>query len=554
VGLWLLVPTIALGLLPAAVLDRGPSGEVRPTLFPFALVALDPFVWDCVRNSLAVATIVSFLSWILGVNLARLVTRRRFWGRPLLVAIAVAPLVVPPVVGALGLRLMFGSWLEPWASHGIGRWLGWLCWVWVGCAVGTPMVGLVAGTALTKLEPGWADAARLAGASRYLAWRGTVWPLIRPAVASAVATVFTLTLLEPGAPLLLGLRRTLAYQTVETFGTDAPFPRAAILGLMAVGLALTARLLLRWWGGAGVPLPSNHQDPPSETVSLELATLSTLAMLSAVFLAWLPALAVFLAALKPGWMGLVRNGTDASRHFAASEAWSMVGNSLIAGLAVVALQLLMVAGLAANRGSTRRLPRFLINWPAAFPPLALGVGALALPWLLSLGGAELLVSGRDAVLARVLRWLESVLAPSGSPGLLLAVAVAVTMQPLLAGALGVGRGGIRPELYDAALSHGASRRRARRLATGLAFANSPGVICLLFSLAATNLAPALILTPTWGSRTIAPGIVALADQPDEGLVVASRLATLVLIANLLALAFALRGWHRSAGQWLRPTS
>ena len=388
VGLWLGVPLIAFALLPAAVLDRGPAGEVRPTLFPVALVTLDPFLWACAQNSFVVASLVTLISLVLGLAMAHLVTHRRFWGRPLLVALGVAPLVVPPVVGALGLRLMLGPWLDTWASSGNGRWFGWSCWAWVASAVGTPVVGLATASALARLEPGWADAARLAGASRIRAWRKMVWPFIRPSVASAAATVFTLTLLEPGAPILLGLRRTLAYQAIEALGSDAPFPRAAILALMSVALAMIARLLLRWWGGPGVALPPPRQEGHAETLSWSLAIPAMAVLAVAVALSWLPALAVLAFTLRPSAAGRV-DGLEVPRALAAYEAWHMVGKSIAVGLTVVALQLLMVAGLAANRGSPRRLPRYFVNWPEAFPPLALGIGALSLPWLLRLAVATL---------------------------------------------------------------------------------------------------------------------------------------------------------------------
>ena len=70
-GLWLVLLTPALALLPASLVDRGPSGTPRVTLFPAAVVALDPFVWESFENSLAMATVVTGVSLVLGVALAR---------------------------------------------------------------------------------------------------------------------------------------------------------------------------------------------------------------------------------------------------------------------------------------------------------------------------------------------------------------------------------------------------------------------------------------------------------------------------------------------------
>ena len=99
----------ALCAVPAAWLDRGPGGVVRATLFPAAVVVFDPFLWACAWNSLAVATAVTCGSLVLGVALARVVVRGDSAGgnsrRPGLRAV----LVIPPLVGALGLRIVYGS-------------------------------------------------------------------------------------------------------------------------------------------------------------------------------------------------------------------------------------------------------------------------------------------------------------------------------------------------------------------------------------------------------------------------------------------------------------
>src|SRR3954453_5042128 len=109
-GLWVAVLAPARALLPAAVLDRGPRGEVRPTLLPLALAALDPFLWDCVRNSVVVGLVAAAGSLVLGTALARAHVRLRFWGRPALSSLFLAPLAIPPLFGAIGLRRLAAPW------------------------------------------------------------------------------------------------------------------------------------------------------------------------------------------------------------------------------------------------------------------------------------------------------------------------------------------------------------------------------------------------------------------------------------------------------------
>ncbi len=87
-------------LLAAAALDRGPDGAARWALFPAALTAFDPYVWESARNSLVLAAAVTLAARIIGVGLARVAVRWRFLGRAPLVALAGAVVVVPPAFAA----------------------------------------------------------------------------------------------------------------------------------------------------------------------------------------------------------------------------------------------------------------------------------------------------------------------------------------------------------------------------------------------------------------------------------------------------------------------
>ena len=91
----LLAPLVALG--PAMILDRGPDGVARASAFPAALVVLDPLVWRGVRNSVAVAVMVTTGSLALGLALGTIAGRRRFWGRWVLGRLAILPLAIGPI-------------------------------------------------------------------------------------------------------------------------------------------------------------------------------------------------------------------------------------------------------------------------------------------------------------------------------------------------------------------------------------------------------------------------------------------------------------------------
>ena len=126
-------------------------------------------------NSVAVALCVTLGSLVLGIGLARIVVRWRFWGRPVLAALTLAPLVVPPLFGAIGLRRLAGA-LPASGWLAIGSPAGWIGWVWVALASGVPLVALATAAALKRSDPAWEDAARLAGSTDRRTWWQLIWP------------------------------------------------------------------------------------------------------------------------------------------------------------------------------------------------------------------------------------------------------------------------------------------------------------------------------------------------------------------------------------------
>lgn len=526
---------LILALVPTAVLDRGPGGAIRPTLFPAALAAFDPFLWNCARNSLVNATIVTIGSLVLGVGLARVIARWRFWGRTPLAAACFAPAVLPPACAALGLRLLFGPsgpWHGAWGQFAtqVGldpRAWAWVALAWVGLACGVPLVALTTARALARVEPAWEDAARWAGAGRWRVWRRVVRPMVRAEIARSAGIVFGLTLVEPAAPLLLGLRRTLAFQTVEAALSPEPAPRAAVLALAALGYALVARSLIQWWGGEPAALAERPVGRP-EIAGRFRSPVFALALTAASLFLWLPGLGVFGAALTPppsdSVGGMRVTFAALARLVRDAEVRRLGAHSVALGAAVLAFDLLLARALRRSKRGA-----FLAQWPEAVPPLVLGVGALMLPEVLRMAADW----AREPWYG-TFRTAADVLDPYRTPGVLLFAAVAATSLPSLAR-----RGTYEPLApRDAALQLGVSGATARRLASDRCWSERFGPWVLTFTLAATNLAPALVLVPTETGRTVTPGLLTLAEQPRDGSHRAAALGACLIALNVLAFGLA----------------
>ncbi|WP_406693643.1 Fe3+ ABC transporter permease [Singulisphaera sp. Ch08] len=549
--LWLILLAPVLALVPAAFVDQGPGNVVRPTVFPFALAVLDPFVRLASLNSVLGAFVVTLGSLVLGVGLARVITGWRFWGRGPLAALALAPVIVCPLFTALGLRMLFGDRLVADGPAGPG-W-GWICWIWAEMTSGVALVALATASALDRVEPAWIDAARQTGARRFRIWWELIWPPVRPYALRAAGVVFTLTLVEPGAPLVLGLRRTLAFQMVEAaFGADA-MPRAAVLALEAIGIAMVGRLLLTWWGGRPSALPPGPSIARAEESSWPRAAVFLVLLTVGVIMAWLPIWALIGSAFSPSSATLLKGAPLSAAAFLhrlnQAEARTLILNSLALGLAVVAIDLVAARSLSVWAGRRRSIAR-LAAWPEAFPPLAIGVGALALGWLLHLAVDWLRLGARPEFLIAGFQTLRDGLDSNRTPGTLLLLAVAAVCQsPLILVSRQVGRWS-QGQLTDVAITLGATERQAYRAGLTGWFGVPPSLFLLTLVLAATSLSPALILmTPTLESRPVTPGILIMADQPGEARSSAAALATCVIAVNLAALGLTAKGRSEPLGDW-----
>src|SRR5438270_833028 len=71
--------------------------------FPYFTIAPNnPFLWECLRNSLLLALVTPATTTLVCLPLAYFLTRYRFAGRAALASLLLVPLIIPPFVGAVG--------------------------------------------------------------------------------------------------------------------------------------------------------------------------------------------------------------------------------------------------------------------------------------------------------------------------------------------------------------------------------------------------------------------------------------------------------------------
>lgn len=569
-GVALLLPMGA--LLAAVWLDRGPNGETRisPHGFPLILWLFDDFPWTCARNSLMFATFTASLSALMGSSLGWVVARRQFWGRAVVRGFVVSLLVVPPMFLALGLHGILGTprpWPWPFAGGTAGiegvsleSWRGlplWMVWVWSTLPWGVALVMVATAAAVEKLEPSWEDAAALMGASRIRDWRRLFWPLVRPHVARAAAVVFVFALAEPGAPLVLGLRRTLAFQVIDTSKRAEPFPRAAVWALMTGLFALAGWLTCRWAGGnpilqnqtgAHSRLPSAQ---PLRPMSAGRGVVSLLLLSVCPLIGWMPVAGLGQLALAAR-RHLRLDSSSASpmflddlRRFWEPPAPAILFNSLILGLTAACVTIAL-ASLRFRAGefasSTNRRAR-LARRLAMIPPLVQGLGLLGIPWIVGLAAQSLKDSGQLHSVAAAMSTLATELDPFRNSWLMLLLCVSLSLAPRFLVLWPWDRrddesGRAASSARDAARLIGVGRASAARLARGAPRRHQLAAGILAGTFAATNLVPALFFVPWSDQFTIAPAVLNLAAGHAHAREQAAALALIAIACNLAALAWA----------------
>jgi molybdate transport system permease protein len=215
------------------------------------VLQLTPEEWQAVRLSLAVALRAVLFGLPLAIGAAWLLSRRRFFGRPLLDAFVHLPLVLPPVVTGWLLLMLFGT------RGPLGRplldWFGVrLVFTTEGAALATavmafPLIVRAVRLSLDAVDPGLEAAARTLGAGAIDRFFSVTLPLILPGVLAGAVTAFAAGLGEFGAVITFvsnipGETQTLPLAIYSA--TQAPGGEAVAARLSAISFVLAVAGLL----------------------------------------------------------------------------------------------------------------------------------------------------------------------------------------------------------------------------------------------------------------------------------------------------------------------
>jgi len=214
-------------------------------------------VQEALRLSLVCSVLATLLAAALGLPLAWLLARHDFPGRPLVRALVLMPMVLPPVVGGVALLLAFGrrglvgQWLD--AAFGITLPFTTTAAVIAETFVALPFLVIAAEAGFRQVPTAFEEAAGTLGATPARSFRRVTLPLAAPALAAGAALAWARALGEFGATITFagnfpGKTQTMPLAVYLALESNPDAAIALSLLLLVVSIAVLATLRERWLG------------------------------------------------------------------------------------------------------------------------------------------------------------------------------------------------------------------------------------------------------------------------------------------------------------------
>ena len=501
------------------------------TLDHLRLVFEDPNLMGGIVNAFKIACAVTFLCIVISLPLAVLSARYSFPGKKILNASILVPLILPPFVGAIGIRALLGRegalnalLGTDWDILGQAKFWG---VVLVMALHLYPIIYLNATASLANLDPALDESAENLGAGGWRRFFKITLPLIRPGLFAGATIVFIWSFTELGTPLMFDYYGVTSVQIFyglkEVQNSAEPYALTLVLLVSAVMFYLMGKMV---FGRKGYAMYSKASRAGGETpLPPFLGWAASLGFGFVVLLAILPHIGVVLTSIaEPGsWYGTVLPKDITLSHFnealTASESFNSIKNSLI--LSLIAMVLNMAFGvligylIVRTTIKGRSLLDALCMLPLAVPGLVMAFGyvAMTLRWPFGSGGP---LEGT---------WLNlEVFGEDPNPFPLLIIAYAIRRLPYIVRSTVSGLEQTSGELEEAAVNLGASRVTAvRKVIVPLIMANLIAGGLLVFSFSMLEVSDSLILAQRSDHFPITKMIFEFTNRLGDGIYIASAM-------------------------------
>jgi iron(III) transport system permease protein len=506
--------------------DSHADGSTYFTLDFIAAVFGNPIYREGLWNALVLGIASTFAALLIAMPLALVGQRYDFFGKSVLGVLVLAPMILPPFVGAVGIKQMLGmngalnALLIRGGMMDAGMPCDWLAnWRFAGIIVMNalhlyPILYMNIAAALANLDPAMEQAAENLGCPPWKRFFKITLPLAMPGVFAGASIVFIWAFTELGVPLVFDYARVAPVQIFDGIkGLDKnPIPYALTAILLMVSTAVFA--LSKWFAGGtrqgATPRPQGRAASirPSPWRSAACALL-----FSSVFIvAAIPHLGVLLLSVAGRWYGTIIPDQLTLRHYLEALGNGLVvpsiQNSLLyagcATLLALAIGLAVAWVVVRSNLRCRGFLDAMVMLPLAVPGLVMAFGYLAL--------------------SQEGKALHFLVGAGGSPCMLLVIAYAIRRLPYIVRAAVAGLQQSNPALEEAAKSLGASPARVlRRIALPLIGANVAAGAILAFAFAMLEVSDSLILAQQTQHYPITKAIYALLSTLGNGTELAAAL-------------------------------
>lgn len=531
------------GILKSSVWD----GE-HLTFAYLAAVFQNQSIRESFFNSLFIGVSVTILTTFLSLPLAYFFTRTTFPLQRLFQGLVLLPMIMPPFVGALGMRYLFarcGSFNLILNAIGLPG----VDWLGGGGLLGVvilealhlyPIMYLNVTASLASLDESLLESARMTGAKPLTIWRKVILPLFLPGYFAGAILVFIWAFTDLGTPLIFEFRNCLAVNI---------FDRVTDMHSNAVGYALVLLMLL---ATCVFFLISKMLSKDVRVVSTSKGAQGTagkkLNALTLVFvyvflaavtvLALLPHISVILVAFSDKWFMTILPESYTLRHFAGAFthklAVSGIRNSLLLCSAATACDIVLgiMVGylLARNKGWWREGLDALIMLPLAVPGIV-----LAFSYLSTFSGTRL--------------------DPLKDPTALLIICYSVRRLPYIVRSVYAGFQHIGEAMEEAGRSLGAGFARVtREITLPLLSTHITAGAILTFAFCMFEVGATILLAAREWDYPIAKTIYTLNMRLGDGPCIASAMGVIgmVLLGSCLLISGALLG--KKMGEIFRGSS
>jgi iron(III) transport system permease protein len=506
-----------------------PTGDFT---FIFLLeVFRNPIYLEGLWNSLLMGVFSTALALVIAMPLAWMSDRYLFPGKMLLGSMILIPMILPPFVGAIGVKQILGQrgalnvFLEDLGLASADAPMDWLGEsrlfgvVILNALHLYPILYLNILAALANVDPAMEEAAENLGCTGFRKFRKVTLPLIMPGVFAGGTIVFIWAFTELGVPLMFEFNRVTSVQIFygikDIGGNPFPYALVAVLLVSTVILYASSKYLFGRQNFAMMAKATSQGGPryPGHGKAL----LCTAIFAFVTFIAILPHMGVILVAFSKDWYNTILPSQWTLEWFETALGHNLtltsIQNSLkYAGLATI-LDLVLGVAIAYVVVRTKLAGRQILDAMAMLP--------LAVPGLvLAFGYLAMTQEGK----------LFGFMNPAVDPLLILVIAYAVRRLPYVVRSAAAGFQQTSETLEEAAQNLGCPPFRAmRKITLPLITANLMAGGLLAFSFAMLEVSDSLILAQKQEDFPITKAIYELYQLIGEGRFVASALGVWAMV-------------------------